>query len=79
MSSPRRYCISLEPTHWVPADERLSVRTFADDRKVAEWIYESYLNSLPPDGVTYELELSEWSYEEDVEITLKRVEAEGTK
>jgi len=78
MSSPRRYCISLAPTHWVPTDERLYVRTFADDRKSAEWIYESFLSSLPPDGVTYELELSEWNYEENVEITLKRVEAEGT-
>ena len=76
MSSLRRYSISIAPTHWVPRDERVSARTEADTLVCAEWIFDSYVKSVPHDGVTYEIELAEWDYESNKEISRKLVEIE---
>ena len=76
MSTPRRYSITMSPIHWVPFDERISVRTQADTLVCAEWLYDAYVTSVPSDGVTYEIELAEWDYESNKEISRKIVEIE---
>jgi len=76
MSSPRRYSISIAPIHWVPFNERISAWTKADTLLCAEWIFDSYVKSVPHDGVTYEIELAEWDYESNKEISRKLVQIE---
>jgi hypothetical protein len=74
MSSPRRYSISIAATHWVPFNERILAYTKADTLICAEWIFDAYVKSVPHDGVNYEIELAEWDYESNKEISRKLVE-----
>jgi hypothetical protein len=76
MSSPRRYCVSIAPTHWTPFDERISAHTEADTLAAAEWIYDAYVRAAPTDGVNYEIELSEWDYQAGEAVNLKRTYVE---
>ena len=75
-TTPRRFCVSIAPTHWVPFEERISARAEADTRVCAEWLFNAFASAVPSDGNIYSIELDEWDRESNEGVLVKSVEIE---
>ena len=75
-TTPRRFCVSIAPIHWVPFEERISARAEADTRVCAEWLYNAFVGAVPSDGTIYSIELDEWDREANEAVQIKSVEIE---